>query len=432
VGNYYKSALSLFIPLSLIFLGVLAFNHLLKGRKPNLIVLGSSLAVFLVLLFIPNSAVALNVNPDIQLIAGGFLILYAILLGVARFMKNPKWIFIGLVSLLSVELCIFSYQSNNNRMSIPIEEWNKRERHNDYSNEAIAYIKSNEQPPFYRVEKCFGSVKSGYNDGMVQGFFGTKSYESHNNRYYVRFLDETEAIDGTQEFNTRWLIGTAYTPLLQPLLSVKYLLSNSNSYQHVDYDIYEFNQKFEDVEVNRSKYFIPMGMQYSQYITVSDFQKLNKIAKARVLYSAIVIEDSDISKFSHLKKFDTTTIGSKQKMLNNMQSLANTAMQTAYFNQDVFLGKINMVNDGIVFFSIPYTQGWTAKLDDNPVDMSLVHLGFMGIPVSQGEHVIELEYIPPFYKAGRISYYIGLFIFIGLLIITQGKIPKTRISELLS
>ena len=67
------------------------------------------------------------------------------------------------------------------------------------------------------------------------------------------------------------------------------------------------------------------------------------------------------------------------------------------------------VDDGFVYFSLPYSSGWKAELDGEPVALEKANVGFMAVEVPEkGSHQIKLTYETPGLKLGAIGSLIGL------------------------
>lgn len=62
-----------------------------------------------------------------------------------------------------------------------------------------------------------------------------------------------------------------------------------------------------------------------------------------------------------------------------------------------------------LLFSIPYEEGWSFKLDGNPVTSSQALGAFMAIPVSPGLHQVEAHYRPPLALPGLVLSLTSLF-----------------------
>ena len=79
-------------------------------------------------------------------------------------------------------------------------------------------------------------------------------------------------------------------------------------------------------------------------------------------------------------------------------------------------GTIKNDEDGILQVSTSYALGWTAYIDGNKTDVINVNTGFIGIPLSKGEHSIEFLYKTPYLDLGIKLSCIGLLL-IALVII---------------
>ncbi|MCH4168863.1 MAG: YfhO family protein [Streptococcaceae bacterium] len=65
-----------------------------------------------------------------------------------------------------------------------------------------------------------------------------------------------------------------------------------------------------------------------------------------------------------------------------------------------------------LFLSIPYNQGWTAKVDGKAVTTKRIFKGFLAIEIPKGKHKIELTFIPVGFKIGVICFIGASLIFI--------------------
>ena len=63
-------------------------------------------------------------------------------------------------------------------------------------------------------------------------------------------------------------------------------------------------------------------------------------------------------------------------------------------------GRVQARRDALLFLSIPYSSGWSATLDGEPVDIVRANTGFTGVPVPAGDHAVELTYVTPGLRAG--------------------------------
>lgn len=76
------------------------------------------------------------------------------------------------------------------------------------------------------------------------------------------------------------------------------------------------------------------------------------------------------------------------------------------FDQSYISGKINLSERKLVFFSIPFDEGWEIKVNGQKRELKRVNLGFSGIALDSGNYKIELEYKTEFFD---ISLYVTVF-----------------------
>ncbi|MEP6646332.1 MAG: YfhO family protein [Saprospiraceae bacterium] len=414
-GDYYKAALSLFIPFTVLFIGLLGFQEIVNGKRPNITVLVISLLILLVFIWFPYNEPKITISQSVQIQASVFLCTYTALIWMLS-MEGFKRIVLPLLLLVVViEAGLFSWPALNARDSIHKADIGNKKYQFDYSNEAIDYIKKNDQDLFYRVDKIYGSVKSGYNDGMIQNFFGSKMYQSHNHKNYVRFLDEMGIIDGRQEKNTRWLLGLSSNQYLHSLFSIKYLLSKDNSETIANPAMYSEISKTGDVHVYKNINYLPFGIPFDQYIDYDDFKNVPADEKQSALYQGIVLEDEMHDDLFKLEKIPFSALnGSATKLLEKVHEMTGKSMKMEYFTQNRIIGSIEVAKPSVIFYSLPYDTGWKAKVDDKKAKLIQADIGFTGLYVEPGKHVIELFYEPPLSKTGWLGY-LGAFL-IGFLI----------------
>ena len=88
------------------------------------------------------------------------------------------------------------------------------------------------------------------------------------------------------------------------------------------------------------------------------------------------------------------------------------------FSQNHISGTINTGRKKILFFSIPFDKGWTARIDGKEQKAMMINYGFLGYALEQGFHRIELKYLPPYYYAGMSFSIFGLLLYAGLTLFT--------------
>lgn len=96
-------------------------------------------------------------------------------------------------------------------------------------------------------------------------------------------------------------------------------------------------------------------------------------------------------------------------------------------------GHIDVKEDGLLFLSIPYAEGWSAVVDGENAEITPIQDALMGLRLKAGSHDISLKYTPAGFKAGLIISIVSV-IAIALIIsvsfiISRKKADKTIASD---
>ena len=190
---------------------------------------------------------------------------------------------------------------------------------------------------------------------------------------------------------------------LRGLTSVKYLLTDNTStepyipgFEKID------NQTGFDIYENKN--FIPMGFTYDQYITQTTFDDTTKEERDRLLLEGILLSEEQIEKygqyFTELSYGDVPYFSDDE--LAEVCKARNQETCTDFTTDNKgFSAVITPAKDNLVFFSVPYDEGWTATVNGKPVEIEKVNVGFMAVPVEGGkENVIRFHYMTPGLKIG--------------------------------
>lgn len=414
-GDYYKRGLSLFVPITLLFFGMKSLSSIDKTFRVNPFVLIGSLILLLVGLYYPYEFIN-NQNPidtNLRGVITIFLLLSAGLIYLLSFKQYKKFAAIALLVTICSEVAYLSNITVNKRVAFSSKEFTAKKGFNDYTIEAVDFIKEQEKDNiFYRVTKDYNSGPSMHgslNDAMAQGFYGTPYYSSFNQKGYIDFLQGFGIIGTKNEHETRWAPGLRARPLLETLASVKYGLSKNGGKFYKDRG-YQKVKEFNDVSVWQNQLYVPLGFAYKNYIPENEFSKLDVNKKDMVAFKAVVVEDSEVSKFAELQKLDVNQLASSYsggEYSSDAQQLAQTHLSITKHSDNTIGGTINLPSKQLMFFSIPYDEGWKATIDGQSVPVQKVAYGLMGVLVDKGQHDVALRF-----KVGTTN--IGIIILIIL------------------
>lgn len=75
---------------------------------------------------------------------------------------------------------------------------------------------------------------------------------------------------------------------------------------------------------------------------------------------------------------------------------------------DKIVGNIDVTEDGYFTLSVPYDKGFKVYVDGEKIEYEKVNTAFIGFPINEGEHHIEIEYEAQFKKIGMILSLFGM------------------------
>jgi uncharacterized membrane protein YfhO len=415
-GDYFR-LFSIFIAIVILFFSLEALNAIREKQGINLILLGITLVFLLFLLYYSWDNVQL-IDSGQRSAVRNFLLLYALLLGLSRFYYSPAVLQVLLVAIIFIEIGYFNYVNVNNRTVLTKAEQRQKTGYNDYSSDAMSFLTARDRQ-FYRVNKDFSSnpaIHMSFNDSQMQGYFGTMSYSSFNQKYYIRFMEEMKLIEKGNELQTRWSKGLVQWPLLLNWASTKYTLRiQKGSQSGLPEDSIT---TIGNIKVCQNRVFLPLGFTYEKYIPMSSFLTFPLLNKVLTLYQAAVVEepiDQDIKE--NLTPFnirDTSSIYSVNDYIRDAMSLKQDTLNMTRFSENTIEGTIHVDRPKLLFFSIPNDRGWHAMIDQKEVNPILANIGFIGLMIKQGDHKIKLFYKPPYFNLSLFISIFSLFIYAAL------------------
>ncbi len=415
-GDYYRD-FSLLLVIILLLYSLRALHFIERNNNVNLLLLLVTFFILMGLLYFPYYPVPESpVNKDIRSTVRTYLILYTVIICLFNFKNFKQFAQYALLVVVCFELAQLSSVSINEREPLAVGEYRQKSGYNDYTVEAIDFIK-NKDEGFYRVNKNYASgpaMHSSLNDAKAQGYYGTASYSSFNQMYYIDFLKAVGLVREGVETDTRWARGLKQTPLLQTLGSVKYNLFKEKTPPYISF-VYDSLTSFHDVTVYENRNFLPLGFSYGKYILRDDYNKLSMAQRSLMLFKACVVQEP-MPGLTELNLADTARPYSWNEHAMDVRRLKKYALDIDEHSQNMIRGTISTDAKRMVFFSIPFDKGWKCSVDGERVEPLLMNIGFTGLLMEEGEHTVLLEYHPPFVKAGTIITIISLITFIVLVI----------------
>ncbi|MBM7703997.1 YfhO family protein [Metabacillus iocasae] len=85
---------------------------------------------------------------------------------------------------------------------------------------------------------------------------------------------------------------------------------------------------------------------------------------------------------------------------NRVQELNKQRLDVLDYENNQVKGKIEVIEEGILTTSIPYSKGWHVRVNGQAVEPLEVNHAFVGVPLTKGTHIVEFTYHTPYLREG--------------------------------
>ena len=248
------------------------------------------------------------------------------------------------------------------------------------------------------------------------------------------------------------------------LLSVKYLFRQSGSYENKGPLMpgFAFVRAENGFDIYQNKYYLPMGFTYDVFYSQEEYLNLSNSFKHLALLKGLVLSQHQMKKYADItgytdgmylnlnaqfdenhpqnvkrpkyQGFDSVTdtfFYNEQEYVKDVEKLQQNTCDTFRYTDNGFEAVFhNKGGDNLLFFSIPYDEGWTASVNGVPAEIEQVNIGFMAVKVNGGETSrITFTYRTPLLREGIILTGVGLGLFLLYLtvslIVNKGKLSAS-------
>lgn len=195
---------------------------------------------------------------------------------------------------------------------------------------------------------------------------------------------------------------------LRGLLSVEYLITTPEKRESFEDEADAGWTYLADVDgytLYHNDNYVPMGFTYDYYVTEATYQTSIKTLRSNLLMRALVLTDEDVAQYGEY----LTELS--EDMLNDLHydsytqdcadrrahSCSVFQMNNAGFHAEITLDKTNLV-----FFSVPYDDGFTAYVNGEKTDILRVDEGLMAVLCPAGASSIDFVYQAAGLSASRV------------------------------
>lgn len=185
---------------------------------------------------------------------------------------------------------------------------------------------------------------------------------------------------------------------LRGLLSVKYLITTPEKQE--DFlaaadDGWSYYDTKDGFMLYENENYIPMGFTYDYYITEESYETTVKNTRANLLMRALVLSEEDAEAYGkYLEKLPEAKLDDLwyDTYVSDCADRRASACSSFQMTNSGFHAEITLKKDDLVFFSVPYDDGFTACVNGKEADIVRVDEGLMAVLAPAGENTIDFVY----------------------------------------
>ena len=251
------------------------------------------------------------------------------------------------------------------------------------------------------------------NDALPDGFYRLDAYNCYNNmgiwldKSCIQFFHSTVAphilefyptVGVTRDVNSKPDVDLY---ALRGLLSVRYTLvplDELNAWQEEHARGWKLFDEAGSYQIYENENYVPMGFAYDCYITQEQFEGLSDKERGNVLMRAILLDDDQIREYGDILSPLPEDRLSNLNYSAYVQDCADRRADavTSFTATDTgFAAVTEYETEQLVFFSVPYDDGFSATVNGEPAQIEKVDNGLMAVRVPAGHAEIVFTYRTP-------------------------------------
>ena len=185
---------------------------------------------------------------------------------------------------------------------------------------------------------------------------------------------------------------------LRGLLSVKYLITTPEKQE--DFlaaadDGWSYYDTKDGFMLYENENYVPMGFTYDYYITEESYETTVKNTRANLLMRALVLSEEDAETYGkYLEKLPDARLDDLwyDTYVSDCADRRASACSSFQMTNSGFHAEITLKKDDLVFFSVPYDDGFTAYVNGEETEVIRVDEGLMAVLAPAGENTIDFVY----------------------------------------
>lgn len=182
-------------------------------------------------------------------------------------------------------------------------------------------------------------------------------------------------------------------------------------------------------DIWENEYYIPMGFTYDKFINVEKYKSCPESSRHLLLLKAMTLTDGQLEKYADItggSSYGGSFTYSEEQYKEDCLARRETTCTNFVYDSKGFSAQIDLSGKGdqLVFFSVPYEDGWSAAVNGESADIEKVNVGFMAIRVPGGQvSEIRFNYETPGLKIGMAITGACFLAFAVYMLFFRGKRP---------
>ena len=202
---------------------------------------------------------------------------------------------------------------------------------------------------------------------------------------------------------------------LRSFLSVKYMIDTKND-RSPDWTGFEYVGQSADISIWENKNYIPIGFIYDSYMTLEQYNDVAAEKRDRLFLQAILLSEKQIEKYGDIyTNYTDNDVYTDSAMEAACKARRETTVKDFAYDSKGFSCNIDLKEKTLVFFTVPYEDGWTAYVNGKQVEIERVNVGFMAVLCEAGHSEIEFKFMPVGFRSGLMITAVSIFLFIVYL-----------------
>ncbi len=242
---------------------------------------------------------------------------------------------------------------------------------------------------------------------------------------------------------------------LRSLLSVRYTLVTHNKVEEFlateNTDGWEFWRTEGEFAIYENQNYVPFGFTYDEYVDMDHLAAINEGDRASILMRAIGLTEEQQAEYAHLfsgyeiewqsngtagetgeetgwYSYGPTDYG---QFVEDCNARRQTSSYVTYYDASGFTSKIVLPKENLVFFSVPWDEGFTATVNGQPTEILHVSGGLSAVYAPAGDNEIIFEYKTPGFALGGVVTLASLLILFVYMLLTRRYSNRTNPHKLL-